>query len=130
MADGRVRRRLAVVLGVAAIVGVLGGCGDDGDDDPVARGRAIAEDVGCTACHSTGTDDRLGPGWGGIWGTERELVGGGTVVVDEEYLRRSIAQPDAEVVTGFTTRMPRVPLTDEEIDDLTSYLREVTGGRP
>ena len=129
MLSGRSHRPLAGVLAVTTIVAVLGGCGDDGDD-PVARGRAIAEDVGCTACHSTGTDDRLGPGWGGIWGTERELADGGTVVVDEDYVRRSITRPDAEVVTGFTTRMPRVPLTDEEIDDLTSYLREVTGGRP
>ena len=109
---------------VVALAVMVGSCGDDAVD----RGRAIAMDVGCTSCHSTGADDGIGPGWGGIWGTERELDDGTTVVVDEDYLRRSVTDPDAEVVAGWEPIMPRISLSDDELDDVVAYLREVTGG--
>ena len=106
----------------------LVGCGDDGDPQ-VARGRAIAQDVGCLSCHSTGTTDGLGPGLGGIWGTERQFEDGTVAVVDEAYLRRSVVDPDAQVVAGFLPIMPALALSDAELDDVVAYLREVTGGR-
>lgn len=105
----------------------LGACGGEADG-AVRRGEALARDVGCQSCHSTGTDDGLGPGWGGIWGTERELVDGTTVVVDEAYLRRSIVDPGAEVVAGYDQIMPTLAVSDDELDDLVAYLREVSGG--
>lgn len=110
---------------MTVLAALAGSCVGDG---PVDRGRAVAQDVGCASCHSTGTDDGIGPGWGGIWGTERELVDGSTVVVDEDYLRRSITDPDAEVAAGWEPIMPRIALSDDELDDVVAYLREVTGG--
>jgi len=79
------------------------------------------------SCHSTGTDTKIGPPWGGLWGSEVELADGRTVTVDEAYLRRSITEPDADVVAGYPLSMPRVPLSDEEVDALTTYLRWVSG---
>lgn len=117
----------ARALAVAGAALVLASCGGDGDD-PAARGEQIAVDVGCTACHDSGTATRVGPGWGDTWGEEVELEDGRTVVVDEEYLRRSILEPTADVRAGFPPTMPRIPLSDEEIDDLTAYLRELAGG--
>jgi cytochrome c oxidase subunit II len=113
----------AAVLTVAGLA--IAGCGGESQAE---RGEAIAQDVGCMSCHSTGTDDRIGPGWGGIWGTERELVDGSTVVVDDAYLRRSVVDPRAEVVAGWQPIMPAIPLSDAELDDVVAYLREVTGG--
>lgn len=121
--------RVATLLGAVALAVGLGACGDDGGgDDPVARGGEIARDVGCMACHDTGTTTRIGPGWGATWGTEAELTDGRTVVVDEEFLRTAVADPNADVRVGFEPSMPRVPLSDEEIDDVTAYLRDVSGG--
>ncbi len=97
-------------------------------DDAASRGQAIARDVGCLACHSTGTDDRLGPGWGGIWGEERELVDGTTTIVDEDYLRRAITDPDSQVVAGWDPIMPAIAFSDDDLDDVLAYLREVAGG--
>jgi cytochrome c oxidase subunit II len=110
------------------VVLVLAACGGGGGDDPVARGRDIVEDVGCTACHDTGTATRIGPGWGETWGTEVPLEDGRTLVVDEEFLRRAVVDPMADVREGFRPGMPQVPLTDEEIDDVTAYLRDLAGG--
>lgn len=114
-----------MALATAALA--LAACGG-GDDDPAAAGKEIARDVGCMACHDSGTSTRIGPGWGGTWGEEVELEDGRTVVVDEEYLRRSITDPTADVRAGFPPSMPRVPLSDEEIDQVVAYLRQVAGG--
>jgi cytochrome c oxidase subunit II len=112
-------------LAVVAVVTVMAGCGGESQVD---RGEGIARDVGCMSCHSTGTDARLGPGWGGIWGTERLLDDGTSVVVDDAYLRRAITDPDGEIVAGWDPIMPRLALSDAELDDVVAYLRDVSGG--
>lgn len=119
-------RTLRGLVTVVATTIVASGCGGGGD--AVSRGEAVARDVGCMSCHSTGTASGIGPAWGGIWGTERALVDGSTVVVDEAYLRRSIVDPDVEVVAGYRPIMPALALSDAELDDIVAYLREVTGG--
>lgn len=122
---GRSRRCLAVAGALVAVVG-SSACG--GGDDPAAAGEEVAREVGCMACHDSGTSTRIGPGWGGTWGDEIELEDGRVVVVDEEYLRRSITDPTADVRAGFPASMPRIPLTDEEVDQVVAYLRQVAGG--
>lgn len=111
-----------------ALVAVVGSSACGGGDDPAAAGEEVAREVGCMACHDSGTSTRIGPGWGGTWGDEIELEDGRVVVVDEEYLRRSITDPTADVRAGFPASMPRIPLTDEEVDQVVAYLRQVAGG--
>lgn len=121
----RVHRAVACVALAIAMVG-LGACSDE--DTPADRGRAVAQDLGCMSCHSTNTDDGLGPGLGGIWGEERTFDDGSVAVVDEDYLRRSVVRPDSQVVDGFDPIMPALHLSDEELDDVIAYLQEVAGG--
>lgn len=111
-------------LGTVLVLSACGGGGETAAD----RGRAVAQDVGCLSCHSTGGTDGLGPGLGGIWGDERVFDDGSTGVVDEAYLRRSIIDPDAQVVAGYQPIMPALRLADAELDDVVAYLREVAGG--
>jgi hypothetical protein len=54
-----------------------------------------------------------------------ELEGGGSVVADVDYLRRSIVEPDAEVVAGSSISMPVTNLTDAEIDGVIAYIEEL-----
>ena len=50
------------------------------------------------------------------------------MVVDEEYLRRSVVDPSADIVAGYRQMMPTIAMSDAELDDVVAYLREVSGG--
>lgn len=86
------------------------------------RGQEVAQERGCVACHSTDGSDGTGPTWSRIWGTTVELEGGGTAVVDREYVTRSIRDPQAEVVDGYAAIMPSVDLSQGEIDAIVAYI--------
>jgi cytochrome c oxidase subunit 2 len=47
------------------------------------------------------------------------------IVVDEEYIRRSILEPNADVVEGYQPVMPPMEgqITDEEINTLIEYFK-------
>jgi cytochrome c oxidase subunit 2 len=127
----------AVVLGLSLVLsaGVLAGCGDDGGStaEPVAlsaageRGARVASEQGCTSCHSTDGSRGTGPTWKDLAGSEVELDGG-TVIADDDYLRRAIVDPRSEVVRGYANIMPvyEGQMSDEELDDLIAYLRDLS----
>ncbi len=67
----------------------------------------------------------MGPAWTGLAGSEVELENGSLVVADDSYLRRAISQPAAEIVAGYTTKMPTNALSDQQIDAVISYISEL-----
>ena len=91
--------------------------------DPAQRGRLLAEEQGCTGCHSVDGSAGVGPTFKGAWGRREALEGGRQVTVDEPYVVRSIKTPSADVVKGFPDAMPQVPLTDAQIQDLVAWLK-------
>jgi cytochrome c oxidase subunit II len=93
-----------------------------------ARGREVARQNGCTACHSTDGRDAIGPTWAGLYGSEVELDDGTTVTADEEYLTTAIQEPDAQLRAGFRPVMPERPLSDDDLAAVLAYLREIGGG--
>ena len=121
---------MAVSLVLAAGAAACGG--DDASGQPdlspeAAEGRQIAARAGCAACHGSDGDGGTGPAWAGSLGTEVELEDGTTVTVDEAYLARSIADPDAQVHDGFAIQMPQNQLSDEEIAKVVAYIVELNG---
>jgi hypothetical protein len=57
----------------------------------------------CTACHSLDPGTRkIGPSLFGLLGREVELDSGKKFARDADYIRNSIADPDGDVVAGFT----------------------------
>ncbi|HSM58673.1 MAG TPA: cytochrome c oxidase subunit II [Candidatus Sulfomarinibacteraceae bacterium] len=73
---------------------------------PEERGEVWYEQFGCNSCHSLDGSVVVGPSWQNLYGSERPLQSGETVVADEEYLRRSILEPNVELVEGFAAAMP------------------------
>ena len=73
-------------------------------------------------------DDRtkIAPPWRGLYGSQIELNDGSLVIVDEAYLIESIKEPNAKIVKGFTRgAMPKISLTEEEINSLVAYIKSV-----
>lgn len=56
---------------------------------------------GCIGCHSLDGSPGAGPTWLGIIGREEPLADGTTVIVDEEYIRNSILNPNDQIVEGY-----------------------------
>ena len=67
----------------------------------VKLGEKTARRKGCASCHSLDGKIKPGPTWKGLYGSTRVLTNGKEMVANEEYLRRAIFDPRAEVVKGF-----------------------------
>ncbi len=92
-----------------------------------AAGKALLEKHGCLGCHSLDGAASVGPSFKGIWGRRVSVVTGGaerTISVDEAYLRRSILEPQADLVKGFPPVMPpfKDVLKEDEIKQIVDYL--------
>jgi cytochrome c oxidase subunit 2 len=92
-------------------------------------GESLARRNGCISCHTITGAAGAGPTWLGLFGKKETLADGSTVLVDEEYLRESITDPNAKIVRGFAADiMPqdfREKLTDKQIVALIEYIRTV-----
>lgn len=93
----------------------------------VEQGRLLAESRACVACHSTDGSTGIGPSWQGLFGRTETLTDGTTVVVDADYLKESILNPNAKIVDGFAPLMPPGSYTETELDALITYIRDGLG---
>ncbi len=99
-----------------------------GLDPAVERGRALAQQHGCVACHSLDGSESLGPGWQGLYGSLETLADGSRVRVDEDYLKESILQPGARMVQGYAAVMVAYPLPDADLEALVALIRSLGPG--
>jgi cytochrome c oxidase subunit 2 len=119
-------RSLLPIMAAALVVAACGSSEPDRELSPAAAaGREVALAEGCAACHGDNGEGSIGPAWIGLAGSTVELEGGGAVVADTEYIRRSIVDPEAEIVAGMTVKMPVTELSDEQIDNLVAYIEEL-----
>jgi cytochrome c oxidase subunit II len=96
---------------------------------PVEQGRDLFENkLGCASCHAGGPQQR-GAKLEGIYGKEVRLVGGQTVIANDEYIRNSILNPGAQVVEGFQPIMPtfKGQVTEEQLVALVAYIKSLSG---
>ncbi len=94
------------------------------------RGERLLQEKGCLACHSTDGTPRLGPTLKGIFGKAITVITEGKerqLRVDEDYLRRSLMEPNRDVVKGFPPIMPtqKGVSTEEEIKEMVGYMKEL-----
>jgi len=88
-------------------------------------GKLMYDKQGCATCHSTDGTPRIGPSWKGIFGKTEHFVGGKTLVVDEDYIRESITDPQAKIVDGFPPSMPTYQgkLSDRQLSGVIEYIK-------
>jgi cytochrome c oxidase subunit 2 len=91
-------------------------------------GAKLVQEKGCVACHSFDGTAKVGPTLKGVFGRKVLVLTGGKehkIVADEDYIKRSMLEPQADVVKGFPPIMPSQKglLTDDEIEAIVEYLK-------
>src|SRR5439155_105670 len=82
--------------------------------------------LGCSTCHRFDTQGR-GPNLVGVFGKTVLLEDGRTVTADENYIRESILNPSAKVVSGFKPIMPVFQglVSEEQLNALVAYIKSL-----
>jgi cytochrome c oxidase subunit 2 len=96
---------------------------------PVEIGQDLFQNkLGCASCHAGGPQQR-GAKLEGIFGKEVKLVGGQTVVADDQYIRNSILNPTSQIVEGYQPIMPtfKGQVTEEQLNGLVAYIKSLSG---
>ncbi len=94
----------------------------------IPTGSQLFQEKGCRACHNIDGPPGVGPSLKGLFGKTITVITDGRerpVVADEDYLRRSLLEPNADVVKGFPPIMPSQKglLTEEEIALIIAYMK-------
>lgn len=103
------------------------------DDMPLPElGKRLYTQQGCQACHTLDGSESIGPSFQGLYGTTgHEMSDGSTVTVDENYIRESILEPQAQIVEGYPARMPSFAhLSEREVSALVAFIQEQSDQQP
>ena len=98
--------------------------GGAGQGTMAQTGEKLFKDLACATCHKEDTTGR-GPTLIGLYGKAVTLDTGDTVEADEPYLRESIVNPRARMVTGFQPIMPTFQglVSEEGLLQLIEYIK-------
>jgi cytochrome c oxidase subunit 2 len=98
---------------------------------PGAAGKFLVQGKGCVACHSSDGTKLVGPSFKGIYGHKITVTSGGKsrdITVDDEYIQRSILEPQADIVKGFESAQMvsyKGQLTEDEINQIVEYIKSL-----
>lgn len=95
--------------------------------EPDKLGAMLYEKKGCVACHSIDGSARVGPSFKGDFGGDVPLASGGTVKMDENYIRESLMAPQAKSRPGFPPSMPSFEgqLKEKEIEGIIAFIKSL-----
>lgn len=98
---------------------------------PAEAGGRLYKQRGCAQCHSIDGKAGIGPTFQGLFGHRQALKSGETIVVDEDYVRESILEPQAKIAAGFDPVMPTYKgrFKDHEITAIIAYLKSLDEGK-
>jgi cytochrome c oxidase subunit 2 len=100
--------------------------GGAGTGTMAQTGEKLFKDLACATCHQADTTGR-GPTLIGLYGKAVTLDDGRTVEADEAYLRESIVNPRAKMVSGFQPIMPTFQglISEEGLLQLLEYIKSL-----
>jgi len=99
--------------------------------DPIEAGLQVLQANGCTACHSLNGSRLVGPSFKGLYGgTKDVLLEDGSkksITADDEYIRRSIYEPNVEIVDTYPKVMIsyKQTINEEQLKQITAYLKSI-----
>lgn len=92
-------------------------------------GLTVLKQNGCIACHSLDGSKIVGPSFKGIYGHEVEVITDGKerkIIVDDEYILKSIYEPNADVVKGFNPGLMisyKEQVKEEDVKKIIEYIK-------
>jgi len=94
-------------------------------------GKQLFVQLGCGTCHRFDVQGR-GPNLTAIYNKPVLLEDGRTVIADENYVRESILNPTAKIVSGFKPVMPTFQgiVSDEQLNALVAYVKSLAQPPP
>src|SRR6476660_7482926 len=106
--------------------------GNAGQASPAAAGRGLYESLGCASCHGANAEGGRGPALIGLYGSKVTLSNGPLATADEGYLRESILNPQAKIVSGFGPIMPSFQgqIPEEQLLQVVAYLKSLSTAKP
>lgn len=100
--------------------------------DPVAWGKQVYMEKGCSACHSLDGSRLVGPSFKGIWGKHEEMVDGSKHLVDENYIKDMIENPATaatpnKIIKGYQPVMPTFKglISVEEMNAIIAFIKSM-----
>jgi cytochrome c oxidase subunit II len=99
------------------------------DGSLASTGEKYFQHYGCATCHRTDMAGR-GPNLVGVFGKPQLLEDGRTISADETYIRESILNPGAKVVSGFKNIMPTFEgqIDEDGMVALVQYVKALGNG--
>jgi cytochrome c oxidase subunit 2 len=90
------------------------------------QGKQLFASLGCSTCHRFDVQGR-GPNLQNAFGKPVLLGDGRTVTMDDNYVRESILNPTAKIVSGFKPIMPTFQglVSDEQLNALVAYVKSL-----
>jgi len=95
-------------------------------------GSTLFNTFGCVACHSTDGSmvGKLGPTWKGLFGSKRHFSDGTQATADETYIRQSIMDPGAKIVSGYENSESGMPnysgvLSPAQIESMVLFIKSL-----
>ncbi len=91
-------------------------------------GLRLFEEKGCKVCHSIDGTKLIGPTLKGLFGEKVVVVTEGRereIIADEAYLRKSLLEPNVDIVKGFPPIMPSQKgiLKESEMKEIIQYIK-------
>jgi cytochrome c oxidase subunit II len=108
--------------------------GNSSQQAPAVAGQQLYQSLGCVSCHGANGEGGRGPALAGLFGRQIFLNNGQSLIADEGYVRESIENPQAKLVSGFGPIMPTFQgqITPEQLIQIMAFIKslQVTNPQP
>ena len=106
--------------------------GNASQQSPAVAGQQLFQSLGCVSCHGANGEGGRGPALAGLFGRKVFLTNNQTLIADEAYIRESIENPQAKVVSGFNPIMPTFQgqVTPEQLIQIISFIKSLQISNP